>query len=371
MPIGTAIAEASATISIVPRIALLTPPMSEFLKNVLPVGSVVKKSAAPGAEPLLEQVVDDQHERHEREHRRRQDRAARQAVASAPARADREPLQQTAPPLRRVRSCSRRRVGRQRGGGGPGAVLLGARRPAERPARTTKHRAMPLTSSVRTNSTSPHANRAERCVPWASPNSFAITAARLLLCPNRFWTICVEPADQDRDGDRLADRAPESEHRAADDPRAAVGEDRDTDHLPARRAERERRLLVVGRDRVHDLPADRADDRQDHDREHEPGDEAVGDRDRAAADERDEREGFGEPLLGGVQLRRQDRRSPTARRRPRARPRAAPPGSSAVPAAAATPARSCTARRRRRRARPISSASAEVISVPTTSGSAP
>src|SRR5271170_5025749 len=42
-PIGTAISEASATISIVPKIALLIPPMLELLKNVLPVGSVVKK----------------------------------------------------------------------------------------------------------------------------------------------------------------------------------------------------------------------------------------------------------------------------------------------------------------------------------------
>ena len=61
MPIGIAIAEASATISIVPRIALSMPPMSEFLKNVLPVGSVVKKLQLHALRPLLQQVVDDQH----------------------------------------------------------------------------------------------------------------------------------------------------------------------------------------------------------------------------------------------------------------------------------------------------------------------
>ena len=53
MPIGIAISEASATISIVPRIALLMPPMLELLKNVLPVGSVVKKLALHEPRPLL------------------------------------------------------------------------------------------------------------------------------------------------------------------------------------------------------------------------------------------------------------------------------------------------------------------------------
>ena len=52
MPIGIAIAEASATISIVPRIALLIPPMFELPKNVLPVGSVVKKLELHEPRPL-------------------------------------------------------------------------------------------------------------------------------------------------------------------------------------------------------------------------------------------------------------------------------------------------------------------------------
>ena len=52
MPIGIAITDASATISIVPRIALLIPPMLELLKNVLPVGSVVKKLTLHEPNPL-------------------------------------------------------------------------------------------------------------------------------------------------------------------------------------------------------------------------------------------------------------------------------------------------------------------------------
>ena len=52
MPIGIAIADASATISMVPRIALLIPPMLELLKKVLPVGSVVKKLEFHEPSPL-------------------------------------------------------------------------------------------------------------------------------------------------------------------------------------------------------------------------------------------------------------------------------------------------------------------------------
>jgi hypothetical protein len=52
-PIGTAMAEARATISIVPRMALLMPPMLEPPKKVLPVGSVVKKLTLHEDRPLL------------------------------------------------------------------------------------------------------------------------------------------------------------------------------------------------------------------------------------------------------------------------------------------------------------------------------
>ena len=59
-------------------------------------------------------------------------------------------------------------------------VIAGAAPPRAVPrCRTTNRRAMMLTIRVRTNSTSPAANSADRCsgVAAASPNSFAITAA--------------------------------------------------------------------------------------------------------------------------------------------------------------------------------------------------
>ena len=52
MPTGIEIAEASATISIVPRIALLIPPMLALRKNVLPVGSLLKKLGLHEPSPL-------------------------------------------------------------------------------------------------------------------------------------------------------------------------------------------------------------------------------------------------------------------------------------------------------------------------------
>ena len=76
-----------------------------------------------------------------------------------------------------ARSCAGRRVGDQPHHRLPRRAA-GAPRVA-RAARTTKKRASALTSNVSTNSTSPAANSAERCRPCASPNSLAITAARL------------------------------------------------------------------------------------------------------------------------------------------------------------------------------------------------
>ncbi len=52
-PIGIAIAPARATISIVPRIALLMPPILAAPKNVFPVGSEVKKLGLQAPRPLL------------------------------------------------------------------------------------------------------------------------------------------------------------------------------------------------------------------------------------------------------------------------------------------------------------------------------
>ena len=119
-------------------------------------------------------------------------------------------------------------------------------------------------------------------------------------------------ADHDRHRDRLADRPAQAEHRAADDPAPRVGKHRGADHLPAGRAEGQRGLLLVGRHGGEDLAADRADDRQDHDRQDEPGDEVVGAGDVVGRDEGDEVEGVGEPLLGRFQLRDQEVEGPEA-----------------------------------------------------------
>ena len=183
------------------------------------------------------------------------------------------------PPCRPPAAPSRRAV-RPRRAAGRSRVPLGPRTSAR----------CALTSSVSTNSTSPRRTAPSGAVPVRLAELVGDHRREAVALPEQVCADLRRVADQDRHGDRLADRAAETEHRAADDPRAAVGEHRDTDHLPARRAEPERRLLVVGRDGAHDLAADRADDRQDHDREHQPGDEVVGDRDDAAADERDERE---------------------------------------------------------------------------------
>ena len=56
-------------------------------------------------------------------------------------------------------------------------------------------------------------------------------------------------ADHLRDRDRLADRAAEPEHHCGDEPAARLRQDDAADHLPARRAERERGLLEIARAR--------------------------------------------------------------------------------------------------------------------------
>ena len=55
----------------------------------------------------------------------------------------------------------------------------------------------------------------------------------------------VAAADDERDRDRLAHRAPEAEHRRADEPAAHAREHRDAQHLPPGRAHRDRAVLVV------------------------------------------------------------------------------------------------------------------------------
>src|ERR671925_684519 len=77
MPIGIAIALASATISIVPGIA------EEAAGRV-----GAEEVAAPGADALLDQVVEDEDERHQRDEREHERDAARDAVGGAAAAAD-------------------------------------------------------------------------------------------------------------------------------------------------------------------------------------------------------------------------------------------------------------------------------------------
>ena len=115
-----------------------------------------------------------------------------------------------------------------------------------RAALTTSRRATPLTSSVSTNSTRPGGEQ-RRAVQ-------ALGLAELVGDHRREAVslgeqMAAEPgsvADQDRHGDRLADRPPETEHRPADDARAAVRQHGDADHLPARGPQAQRRLLMVG-----------------------------------------------------------------------------------------------------------------------------
>ncbi len=267
--------EASATISIVPRIALLIAADARVLEERV-AGRVGREEArAPRAEALVQQVVDDQHERDSASTCRRGSSRAR--VRSLRRRAGLTPKRAEQLGWRGLRAHAPAAISAASDAGAGAGV---ARRPdaVPRAARTTSTRAIPLTSSVSTNSTSPAANSAERCRPWASPNSLAIDGREAVALAEQVVAEFGRVADQDRHRDRLADRAAEAEHRAADDARAAVGQDGDADHLPARRAEAERRLLVVGGHGGHHLAADRADDRQDHDREHQAGDEVVGDR---------------------------------------------------------------------------------------------
>ena len=175
-------------------------------------------------------------------------------------------------------------------------------------------------------------------------------------------------ADDERHRDRLADRAAEAEHRGAGDARRASRAAPPCGSSPSasRRARAPPPCARPARVEI-DLARDRADDRQDHDREDQPGDEVAGARDRRrrrTAGTRTCRRTTARPAAGSGP----GRRSPTARRRPTARPPAARRGSSAG------------ARRRRGHSSvtnsavatatgtPMISAMAEVISVPTTSG---
>ena len=94
------------------------------------------------------------------------------------------------------------------------------------------------------------------------------------------------------DRHRLAEGPAKTEHRAGDHARAAVRQDRLADHLPAGRAEGERRLLVQPRRLQEHLARDRRDDRQDHHGQHDADGQHRCDRtvDAGSGEERDEPE---------------------------------------------------------------------------------
>ena len=122
---------------------------------------------------------------------------------------------------------------------------------------TTTTDAIRFVPSVRTKSTSPAAMRPE------TVNASAAGALRDEARDGRAAVLQDLVADdrhlrqQQHDRDRLAERAPEAEHRAADDPAPAVGEHDRADHPPAGAAERERGFLLPRRRLREHLADDR------------------------------------------------------------------------------------------------------------------
>ena len=78
------------------------------------------------------------------------------------------------------------------------------------------------------------------------------------------------------DGDRLADGATEAEDHRGADTCSRVRKDHPPHHLPARGAEGECALLQLSGNLEEELAADARGDRDDHDRQHEHGDEDPG-----------------------------------------------------------------------------------------------
>ena len=108
----------------------------------------------------------------------------------------------------------------------------------------------------------------------------------------------VEAGQEDDDGEGLAERAAQAEHRRADDAGLAERQHRGADHLPVGGAEGQGALLVGGGHLLEDLAGDRRDDRQHHDREDEAGEgqRALG-AEPGIPEERDPAEHRGQGLL--------------------------------------------------------------------------
>ena len=220
-------AVAQNVMTIVPTMAGYMPPPGWRLMIGM---SSVRKLQSIDLQALLHDVAEDEDERHDRE----QDRPDHPGVAS---------------PLRMRRRGEM--LGSRIHEGCSGATTLTAP-----PSRLDSHRltlsaarAMTFTRIVMTNSTTPRPMSAARCIPDASPNSFAMTAAIVSPDENTCVVICRARTDRQRHGDRLAHRPAEAEHDRADDAGTHTREHRDAQHLPAGRAHAERGVLVVLRDR--------------------------------------------------------------------------------------------------------------------------
>ncbi len=109
-------------------------------------------------------------------------------------------------------------------------------------------------------------------------------------------------ADHQQHRDRLADRPAEAQHGSPGDAGPGVREHRHAQHLPTRRPQGQRCLLVLGGYGGDDLAGDRRDDRQDHDGQDQAGDEVAGTGDRAA-DKGQERERAGQRRLEALEVR--------------------------------------------------------------------
>ena len=134
-----------------------------------------------------------------------EDRAASDPVLAPAPRADGEACEQvgggSAALLMRRRQ--RRRRDQRRAAARRPPACAG---PVARAARTTSTRARPLTSSVSTNSTSPAANSAERWVPGRLAELVGDHRREAVALAEQVVAEFGRVADQDRDGDRLADR---------------------------------------------------------------------------------------------------------------------------------------------------------------------
>ena len=190
----------------------------------------------------------DVHDDDERERRSTTPNAARRDRASRPA-------------PRRARRRPRARCTPARRGAAPGCARAGARshrslgRRAHVAARRTIRRARKLTANVRRNSASPAAIEAaalERRRLAEVDRDVRRDRRRAALQDVRV-RLCQRRRDHDRDRDRLAERPPEAEQRAADDPAARERQDHVADHSPPGAAERERALALLARHLRHDV----------------------------------------------------------------------------------------------------------------------